>query len=138
MTQFGREKELEIIREVIKNVYSAGLGFLTASIATHADGATPMTVDEKTDYITSSTRSEASKSPPSPIERTSSTKLSSVSMAGSSPTSDIASLYSGSVRHENLRRTAISLSKPRDQVHSIIIYGPPGYDDRAARGPTHC
>jgi hypothetical protein len=107
---------------VLKKVYSAGQGFMTATtpIGAHLEDATPMSIDERTDYIAS----EHSKTPPSPGGDITASRH---SFSASSPASDMASMYSGSMKADHLRRTTVSVLKPRtDKVHSIVVAGPPG------------
>jgi hypothetical protein len=109
-------------------MHKSGNGLLTAtaSLSTE-DERTPMSTEDRTDYITSSVRSEQSQTPPTPVNDDSSSSRYSASV--SSPSSEAAMLQPGMLTQpDGLRRAAlVSTSARSNKVHSIIIYGPPGY-----------
>jgi hypothetical protein len=124
--QFGREKELETIRDVIKHLHTSGSGFLTASTNMHDGDRTPMSVDDKTDYINSSTRSDKSRTPPTPVFDDSASSRYSTSV--SSPGSEIGSFHPPNMpQSDGLRRAAlVSIAARPKKVHSVLVFGPPG------------
>ncbi|TFK57700.1 histidine kinase [Heliocybe sulcata] len=124
---FGRERELELIRNVIRNVstsyarHGGGKGYITLSAS--GSGSDQHTRASRSDHEeTSSTKSESSRSH-TPGDQDTSPKISPkltppVSSYMTGPTTVSAS--------DGLRRVALAPSKKTARSHAVILIGPPG------------
>ncbi|KAJ7356807.1 dual-domain HisK/Mak2 protein kinase [Mycena albidolilacea] len=113
LTLFGREKELEIVRNVIRNCSASFSTDVAASNGFKSAGSANEASDEMTDLHSphSSVRSDS----PMPME--------DVSMpAGSASGSGASSLPTT----DTLRRAALSTKSRVARTHAVIVVGPPG------------
>ncbi|KAF7319894.1 Histidine kinase [Mycena kentingensis (nom. inval.)] len=113
LTLFGREKELEIVRNVIRNCTASFSIDITASSAIRSSGSSGDPADDQTQGHTDSPHSSVRSE--SPME--------DVSMPFPPASSVGSASASGTV--DTLRRAALH-TKARVRTHAVIVVGPPG------------
>ncbi|EPS99596.1 hypothetical protein FOMPIDRAFT_1147208 [Fomitopsis schrenkii] len=125
---FGREKELETVRNIIRHTstsYSRYIGASRNAIlvgSSDSTGATSAPTDERSESRSSS-RSDGSPTPMSASDPNS-PKLGSVKASDTSGTP--MSISTGMTGSDGLRRVALAPSSGRARTHAVIITGPPG------------
>ncbi|KZT22094.1 histidine kinase [Neolentinus lepideus HHB14362 ss-1] len=144
---FGRERELEVIRNVVRNVSTSyarhvtgGKGYIALSASgSGSDHHTRTSRSE--DHETSSTKSESSRShvpddaemsprmspkrtPPLLLHETQTHTEQSIATSSTAPSSVLSPTTVGG--SDGLRRVALAPSKKTARAHAVIIIGPPG------------
>ncbi|KAJ6501559.1 dual-domain HisK/Mak2 protein kinase [Mycena vitilis] len=113
LTLFGREKELDIVRNVIRNCTASFSTDVSASSGFRSGGSTGDVSDEMTDSPHSSARSD------SPMEDIISVTPSAVGAASSVGGSSM-------MTTDTLRRAALHSGSRGARTHGVIVVGPPG------------
>ncbi|KAF7367339.1 Histidine kinase [Mycena sanguinolenta] len=118
LTLFGREKELEIVRNVIRNCSASFSTDISATNGFKSAGSGNDASDEMTDshHSPHSPHSSVRSDSPMPMEDISMPAVTG-SMSGSG------SLVSGT---ESLRRAALQSKSRIPRTHAVIVVGPPG------------
>ncbi|OSX67898.1 hypothetical protein POSPLADRAFT_1043081 [Postia placenta MAD-698-R-SB12] len=122
---FGREKELETIRNIIRHTstsYSRHIGSPHGSIVVSSSDSAGATNDDPSD-----SRSSSDASMQTPMSTTGdgfSPRLSSLKASEASVTT--MSMSPGVSGSDGLRRVALAPSSGRARTHAVIVLGPPG------------
>ncbi|TFY70059.1 hypothetical protein EVJ58_g21 [Rhodofomes roseus] len=124
---FGREKELETIRNIIRHTSTSYSRYIGASrnailVGSDSGGTTSVLTEDRSD--SRSSRSEGSPTPMSASDPNS-PKVGSIRASDTSGTP--MSISTGGVTaSDGLRRVALAPSSGRARTHAVIILGPPG------------
>ncbi|KZT06226.1 histidine kinase [Laetiporus sulphureus 93-53] len=128
---FGREKELETIRNIIRHTstsYSRHIGVSHGSfiISSSDSGTNTGTTEDPSD--SRSSKSEGSAHSPLNASDSHSPKLSSTRPSDPSVTTVSVSVSTGAgpSGSDGLRRVALAPSSSRARTHAVIVTGPPG------------